>query len=409
MVLTSRLVRRVFLVGMVGVFALVGCSESTGGGIDLIDVSGPLDASALDFISDSIETGAEVGQELAVVQLNSKAVLDGTAFQRLARIIESPPLPVAVWVGPAPAFAYGAAATIPSLASHAAIAPLSQIGHSEPSILGESSARSDEVIVAVETGLNLQPTFRQYLQDLDGATFATMNGPVTVNTIRDIDGGVTTKEVTFRKPGLGTRFFRLAVTPEAAFFFLVIGLTIAVFEFYALGPGVAAGVAAISLILGGWGLVTLPVNWWALALVIVAFVALVAAHQLGGIFALTLIGAVVLQISGMFLIDGSGQIDPRWWLVLPSVLGVLFFFLLAMPTVQRARLSTETIGRGSLVGESGVALVNFDPDGLVEVRGARWRGTAHREAGISAGDSIEVTGVDGLFLEVDRLGTDRET
>jgi membrane-bound ClpP family serine protease len=127
---------------------------------------------------------------------------------------------------------------------------------------------------------------------------------------------------------------------------------------------------------------------------------LVAAHQLGGIFALTVIGAILLQVAGMFLIDGGGQIDPRWWLVLPSVLGVLFFFLAAMPTVQRARLSTETIGRDSLVGETGVALVDFDPDGLVEVGGASWRGTAHREAGIEKGDSIEVTGVDGLYLEV---------
>lgn len=391
------------------VLALSGCAEATGGGIDVIDVSGPLDASALEFISDSIENGAEIGQDLSVVQLNSRAVLDGEAFDRLASLIERPPLPVAVWVGPAPAIVYGAAATLPDLASQAAVAPLSQIGHFEPAILGEDEERSDEVIPADETGLELQPTLRQYLQDLDGAIFQTEDGPVEVSTIQEFGEGVTTKTPTFRKPGLGTRFFRLAVTPEAAFFFLVIGLTIAVFEFYALGPGVAAGVAAISLVLGGWGLVTLPTNWWALAIVLAAFVLLVAAHQLGGLFALTLLGAAILQVGGMFLIDGGGQIDPRWYFVLPSVLGVLFFFLIAMPTVQRARLSTETIGRDSLVGETGVALVDFDPDGLVEVRGARWKGTAHREAGISAGDPVEVTGVDGMFLEVDRQVTGRET
>jgi membrane-bound ClpP family serine protease len=402
-------VRRLVLLAIVSVFVLSACAESTGGGIDLIDVSGPLDRSALDFISQSIENGAEIGQELAVVQLNSRAVLDGESFDRLAALVESPPLPVAVWVGPAPAVALGAASTLPGLASHGAIAPLSYLGHSQPAILGEGGARSDEVVRAADTGLDLQPTFRQYLQALDGATFSTADGPVTVSTLEDVDGGVTTKKVTFRKPGLATRFFRLAVTPEAAFFFLVIGLTVAVFEFYALGPGVAAGVASISLILGGWGLVTLPVNLWAVGLVLLSFLVLVAAHQLGGIVGLTMVGAVGLQLAGMFLVDGAGQLDPRWWLVLPSVLGVLFFFLLAMPTVQRARLSTETIGRESLIGESGVALVDFDPDGLVEVRGARWKGTAHREAGIRSGDSIAVTGVDGMFLEVDREPTKRET
>lgn len=405
-----RLVRRLFLISIVAVLALSACAETTGGGIDLIDVSGPLDRSALDFISDSIEHAAEAGQELAVVQLNSKAVLDREAFDRLAGLIDTPPLPVAVWVGPSPAFAYGAAAELPELASHGAIAPPnSALGHFEPAILGEDTGRSDEVVPAADSGLDLQPTIRQYLQDLDGTTFHTVDGPVTVSTLREFGEGVTAETPTFRNPDLLTRFFRLAVMPEAAFFFLVIGLTVAVFEFYALGPGVAAAVGAISLILGGWGLVTLPTNWWAVVVLLIGFVILVAAHQKGGIFAMTLIGAAALQIAGTFLIDGGGQIDPRWWLVLPSVLGVLFFFLLAMPTVQRARLSTETIGRDSLVGETGVALVAFDPDGLVEVRGARWRGTAHREAGIEEGDAIEVTGVDGLYLEVERQASDRET
>jgi membrane-bound ClpP family serine protease len=390
------------------VFTLSACAEAKGGGIDVIDVSGPLDASALDFISDSIEHGAAIGQELSVIQINSRAVLDVDAFDRLSALVASPPLPVAVWVGPAPAAAYGAAATLPELASQSAIAPLAEIGHFDPAILGVDSGRSEEVAPAAETGLDLQPGIRQYLQALDGVTFQTADGPVSVSTIQELDDGVTTKTPTFRKPGIATRFFRLAVTPEAAFFVLVIGLTIVVFEFYALGPGVAAGVASISLILGGWGLVTLPVNWWAIVLVFIGFVILVMAHQRGGIFGLTIIGAVALQIAGMFLIDGGGQIDPRWWLVLPSVLGVLFFFLLAMPTVQRARLSTETVGRSGLVGETGTALVDFDPEGMVEVRGARWRGTAHREANITEGDQVSVTGVDGLFLEVEPLNPTRE-
>jgi membrane-bound serine protease (ClpP class) len=403
-------VRRSILLAVAAAFALSACAQSTDGGIDVIDVSGPLDSSALDYISDSIEEGADIGQELTVIQLNSRAVLDRKAFDRLATLIESPPLPVAVWVGPAPAFAYGAAARLPELASHSAIAPLgSELGHLEPAILGEDSGRTAETITAADSGLDPQPTIRQYLQELDGATFETADGPVTVATLRAVEGGITTKDITFRKPGLVTRFFRLAVIPEAAFFFLAMGLTIAAFEFYALGPGAAAGVAAISMILGGWGLVTLPVKWWAVMLMLLAFAALVAAHQLGGILVLTGLGAIVLQVAGMSLVEGGGQIDPRWWLILPSVLAVLFFFLLAMPTVQRARLSTQTIGRDSLVGEIGSAIVDFDPDGLVEVRGARWRATAHREAGITEGDRVAVTGVDGLYLEVDRGVTDRET
>ena len=410
--LTSRAVRRLALIVLFLAIPVMALAQDQGGGIDVIDVSGPLDRSALEFMSESIEDAATSGQVLTVLQINSKAVLDGEAYDKLVDILSNSPLPVAVWIGPAPAAAYGGAALMSIGAGESAISPGSEIGFFNPVVLGEDRQEiisPQDLLSAEETGLELQPTLRQYLQDLDGRTFATADGPVTVSTIKEFGDGVTLKTTTFRKPGLGTRFFRLAVTPEATFFFLVIGLSMVTFEFFALGPGVAAGVASISLLLAGWGVVNLPVRWWALAVVITGWAVFTVAHQRGGVLVMTLTGAILLQFAGMFFVDGAGQIDPRWWLVLPSVLGVLFFFLLAMPTVQRARLSTQTIGRDSLVGHIGTALIGFDPNGLVEVDGARWRATAHREAGIAEGDEVTVIGVDGLYLEVDRPDPDRET
>jgi membrane-bound ClpP family serine protease len=296
------------------------------------------------------------------------------------------------------------------MAEHAAISPGSSFGLVAPVIVGEAGDELalDGAIPAEETGLDLQPSIRQYLQDLNGETFQTAKGPVTIETIEPFEEGVTLKPVTFLQPGLGVRFFRLAATPEAAFFFLVVGLAIVSFEFFAIGPGVAAGVAALSLLLAGWGIVNLPVRPWAVGLAVAGWALLTAAYQKGGVLVLTLLGAVMLQAGGTFLVEVSGQIDPRWYLVLPSVLAVLFFFLLAMPTVQRARFSTGTIGRVGLIGEHGVALAQFDPDGVVEVKGARWRATAHREAGLAAGSEVLVAGVDGMFLEVEPVADPRE-
>jgi membrane-bound serine protease (ClpP class) len=390
---------------------LTGWAQSEGGGIDVIDVSGPLDAGALEFMNDAILASADRGQELAVLQLNSPAVLDEDAFHALVATIESPPLPVAVWIGPAPASAYGGTNLL-ALApgGEAAISPGSTMGLISPLVAGsekDADARFpkefEEVVMAEDTGLPLQPSIRQYLQDLNGVSFSTGSGDAVVETIEPFDDGVTLKTVTFHKPGIGLRYFRLGATPETAFFFLVVGLTVVSFEFFAIGPGVAAGVATLSLLIAGWGVVNLPVRWWALALAIAGWGILTASYQRGGIIALTALGALMLQGSGMFFVDGSGQIDPRWWLILPSVLAVLFFFLLGMPTVQRARFSTQTIGREGLIGDEGVALVDFDPNGLVEVNGAQWRASAHREAGVVAGSRIVVTGVDGMFLEVDRI------
>jgi membrane-bound serine protease (ClpP class) len=400
-------VRRSLFLVLLFAAGLGACAERDGGGIDVIDVSGPLDSAALQFMIDSIEVAADAGQELVLLQINSRAVLDETRLEDLEELVSEPPVPVAVWLGPAPAYAFGGVARFVDGAPVAAAAPGSLIGRHDPVIAGTGERATRDEVTVEETDLDLEPAYRQYLQNLDGRVMPTRGGDVEVSTLTSITGdgveGITLKTPTIRQPGLVTRFFRLAATPEAAFFFLVVGLTLVTFEFYALGPGVAAGVAALSLWLAAWGVVHLPVRPLALAAAVVGWVLLTTAYQRGGVIVLTLIGTVLLQVGGVYYIDGSGQIDPRWWLVALSVLAALFFFLLAMPTVQRSRLSTQTIGREGLVAKSGSAVSDFDPEGMVEVDGARWRATAHREAGISAGDSIIVSGVDGLFLEVERV------
>lgn len=386
--------------------AVAGCAGSSGGGaIEVIDVSGPLDARALDFMADSVENAAERGQEMAVVQINSPAVLDGEGFDRVVSLLSEPPLPVATWLGPFPAVAYGGASVLATTVPQAAAAPGATWGIVNPVVLGERRTEmiGPEDIRPVEEldSVSLEPALRDYLTRLDGTEFLTVDGPVTVSTLEAVDGQEVVKTIVFRKPGLVDRFFRLAVIPEAAFFFLTVGLTIVAFEFYALGPGVAAAVAAVSLYLGGWGLVTLPTRWWALGLVIAGWALLTRSHQAGGAKPSLIVGTLAMFAGGVWLVDGGGQIDSRWWLILLSVLAVLFFYLLAMPTVQRARLSTMTVGREGLVGMKGRAVGAFGPDGVVEIDGARWRATAHREAGLSAGSEVVVTGVDGLYLEVD--------
>jgi membrane-bound serine protease (ClpP class) len=83
------------------------------------------------------------------------------------------------------------------------------------------------------------------------------------------------------------------------------------------------------------------------------------------------------------------------------ILGVLVFMAGAMPVAVRSRFSTPTVGREGLVGEMGEAAVDVSPDGVVMVRGARWRARTNRATPIRAGDAIRVVEVVGLVLEVE--------
>ena len=155
------------------------------------------------------------------------------------------------------------------------------------------------------------------------------------------------------------------------------------------------------MLVGGYGLAVLPLRGWAVGAALLGIWLLTVDFQRGRVGPLTLGGAVSMMLGGLFFTDAAPQILPSWWIVLVIVISVVAFYVVGMRTVARARFSTPTVGRDHLLGTGGLAVTGFDPDGVVEVAGASWKATAHREAHLSPGDRVVVRGVDGPVLEVE--------
>jgi membrane-bound serine protease (ClpP class) len=69
----------------------------------------------------------------------------------------------------------------------------------------------------------------------------------------------------------------------------------------------------------------------------------------------------------------------------------------------RTRFATPTIGREWMIGQSGTAVNDVDPEGFVEVGTARWRARTNRATPIRAGESFLVSAIDGVTLEIEPL------
>jgi membrane-bound ClpP family serine protease len=388
--------------------------------IEVLEISGPLDDAVLSFLLQSIEQAPSAGRELIVIELSSVGAVGSRAkLAQVADVLARPPVPVVVWVGPLPAIAYGGSVQLLSLAPLSFAAPGSEVGLALPTLAGSG----DQALLEGATGISslvtvagpisgvvdeVHPSLQNLLQALDGR-LVDIGGTVhTLSTLEPTEGGITTRPVAFSQPGLGWRTLRLAVRPEAAFFFLVAGLTVAVFEFYAIGPGIAAGVAGASLLLAGYGIVVLPVRPLGVILALLGWFLFTWSYQRGTVVLLTVLGATAMTIGGLSFTDAAPQIEPHPVGVIASVLAILFFYLLALPTVARARFSTPAIGRQRLVGKEGTAGSDFSPEGVAVIDGARWRATAHRESGLRAGDPVRVIQVDGSYLEVEPFPKGRE-
>ena len=146
----------------------------------------------------------------------------------------------------------------------------------------------------------------------------------------------------------------------------------------------------------------LPVHWWALALLFLSMFGFAIDVQAGGLGPWTFIGDGLRSSPA----PGSSTAGPRssgpaWWVFLVVIVGTLLFMLGGMTAMIRARFSTPTVGREGMIGEDGTAEVAVDPDGVVLIRGARWRARTNRATPIRAGDPVKVVAVEGLVLEVE--------
>jgi membrane-bound serine protease (ClpP class) len=413
--------RRRLIPVLLAAAALVAAAPAvagSGGGVDIVVVDGTLDGRMTDFIIGAIE-GSDA--DVIVVQLDSAATLNGD-LDALLDTVNASPTPIAVYAGPDPARVAGGAVQLLASADVVGAAPGVILGPAAPSRAGGTddggAIRSahpdlpDEVVtgsVEVEDDLDgfidlVTPSIGQFVVGLDGIAV----GDVVLETgvEEEIDGVIRTVPsvpITFVEPGIVDRTIRVGATPEAAFFFLVAGLALAAFEFYAAGPGLAAAVAAICLLLGGYGVAVLPVRWWAVALVPVGLLLYTFDFQRNDLGWKSLLGTAALFAGGFWFTDAAPQIEQSWWVVGLVVAFAALWFGFALTTVVRARFSTQTIGRDHLIGRHGTAATAIAPDGVVVVDEARWQARSSRASGIVAGDTIEITAVDGIVLEVESV------
>jgi len=388
---------------------LTAHAQTPKGAVDVIEVSGRVDPIVADFVLDSLRTAERDNSEALVIQVDSPGdLLSSSQLSRLTSRVARASVPVAVWVGESGAVAHGGAARLADVAPVVGIAPGSHVGEC-PDCQVRRGLRTTRSLSASQALARkavdlISPTIGDFIVDLDGRT---VNGHV-LQTARVVQRGNQPR----REPSVSVRFAKLSLiprllhtvaSPSVAYLLLMAGMLLIVFEFFTVGIGLAGAAGALFGVLAAYGLGVLPTRPIGLGLLVLGVVGLSVDVQTGAPRVWTGIGAVSLLAGTWLLYDGVSL--PIVTAVL-TLLGVAIFMLAAMPSVVRARFSTPTIGRESMVGEVGQATADLGPEGMVQVRDALWRARTNRATPIAAGDPVRVVGVEGLVLQVEPAGAD---
>ena len=243
--------------------------------VDVVAVSGLIDHVVVDEIETALERSTTNGAQAVVLQVNSRgAIVSPERFAELLKNVADAKIPVAVWVGPTGARAYGLSAQLLTVADVSAMAPGSRIGFTgkllavngnevsfgdadatlRTSSLGFTEARERGALKYAKQDEGV-PVVRNMLYALDGLT---IEGKVLNTTVETLDdsGQIVLDAATARffKLGLIGQLMHTVASVPVAYLLFAIGLSLLVFEFFTAGIGIAGSVGAICAAFGTYGL-----------------------------------------------------------------------------------------------------------------------------------------------------------
>ncbi len=188
--------------------------------------------------------------------------------------------------------------------------------------------------------------------------------------------------------------------PNVAYLLLMLGLILSVLAVFTPGTGLLEFGALVTIVLAGYALYNLVVNWWALLILLIAIVPFVFAVRKQKQW-FWLIPSVLLFIVGsIFLVPQnftSQSVNPVF-AVLMSILSLGLLWFIGRKTIDamKARPSQDLKKLIGLVGEARTDIKNT---GTVYVGGENW--SARSETPIRIGSSVKVKERQGLVLLVE--------
>ncbi|PAU78131.1 NfeD family protein [Halomonas salipaludis] len=198
-------------------------------------------------------------------------------------------------------------------------------------------------------------------------------------------------------PDWRTQLLSVITNPNVAYFLMIIGFYGLIFELSSPGSLVPGTIGIISLLLALFAFQVLPINYAGLALIL-AGLALIVGEALMPSFGVLGIGGIVAFVIGSVILMDADNLQVSLPLIGGVALVAAVFMLWTVTRFMGLRKTRVRTGQEELVGARAVALEDFEGAGRVRLHGESWK--AHSPTPVSKGQTLTVTALDGLTVEV---------
>ncbi|MCC7159080.1 MAG: nodulation protein NfeD [Ignavibacteria bacterium] len=427
-------IRSIFLFALL--FALCGeVVSQKAPEVYLVKIDGSINPATSDYIHKAIEEAKNKGAECLVIELNTPGGLLKSTRYIVSDLLMSP-IPVIVFVSPSGSQAASAGVFITLASNIAVMSPGTNIGASHPvntqggmdstmsekvtndaaafirSIsekrkrnvkwaedavrksvsITETEALKDSVIDLIAADMN------DLMHKIDGKEVETSTGKKILNTKNF--NIVNFEESWFQK------FLGIISDPNIAYILMMIGMWGIILEFYHPGAILPGVVGAICILLGLYGLHTLPINYAGAGLILLAIILFIAEIKITSYGLLTVAGVISMLIGSMMLIDSGSPLESTVRISMSVIITTVIiiaglFALLAWLVIRTYRRKAMT-GVSGMIGEIGEVFIDIvNGTGTVKILGEIWK--AQSSENISKGKKVKVLDVKDLTIIVQKV------
>lgn len=405
--------------------------------IYVIKIDGSINPSTSDYIKRSIEEAKLKNAECMVIELNTPGGLLKSTRYIVSDLLTSP-VPVVVFVSPSGSQAASAGVFITLASNIAVMAPGTNIGASHPvntqggmdSVMSEkvtndaaafirsiSEKRKRNVLWAedaVRKSVSITETealrdsvidliandLNDLLAKIEGMEVETSTGKKILNTKNHVI-------VNFDE-GWFSKILNIISDPNIAYILMMVGMSGIMLELYNPGAILPGVVGAICIVLGLYGLHTLPINYAGAALILLAIILFIAEIKVTSYGMLTVGGVVALFFGSMMLIDSSSPLESAieisMSVIITTVLIISGLFVLLGWLVLRAHKRKPMTGESGMIGAIGEVMVDIiSGKGTVRIMGEIWKAETPEAEDIPKGSKVKVLSVHDLTIKVKKV------
>ena len=318
--------------------------------VNIFEIEGIFSSGHINALERYVEDRSEGEKNLFVVQYNASDV-NVNSIDELQIIINNIDTPKAIWVGPNKR---EVDLSILRNFDFVGLSPGTIITNNRGPGLFETiceinTCTNNDVLITAEEGI-----YKDFLIVGSIGAFVENIGSQEISSrIRQISlsfdlSSEEINQIRFIKPSLFERFYIAISNPIFTYLFFALGFALIGLELFAIGPGLMAFNGALLIAFSSMTFHEYNLNYIGLLIFLVSFLMFIKVLSRGFFGPLGVVALIVMHGSSLIMFSNY-LLRINHFLLFGSSLVIAFFYFVAIPTVIRSRLTTDTSAMSSLV------------------------------------------------------------